>query len=237
MSTEIDLYPVRVLRGSPKCRYASQTGSDFESAPHLPHQPIQGTLPWKWLPWKFRIRAPRLLRWIGVFLQAVAILVAAVLGGRGDRAVAGIVFCILTVFFVVPCFYLAYIMDWNFKLREGICWCLGKSVQATEQWKKTQNPETAKHVFFDFKVGSHFHLKVLNDGSQEIWNTTGDELAAELSAALGMSGFKNDPISADNRDSIYASAAAARPKPDYEYIDGGSQGSTIPSDNPYRTNV
>jgi len=231
MSTEIDLNPVRIALGAPKCRYAHQTGSDFEAVPHLPHEPIQGTLPWRWFPWKFRIRAPRLLRWIGVILQAVALLVTIMLGARGDGAVAGIVFGILTVLFVVPCFYLAYIMDWNFKLREAICYCLGKSVQAKEQWKKSTNPETAKHVFFEHKVSRNFLLRVLNDGSQEIWNTTGDELAAELGAALGIHGLKDDPASVDHSDNSYAAAAAsaARPKPNYEYIDGGSQGSTIPS--------
>jgi len=152
---------------------------------------------------------PRLLRWIGGIIQLIAIITGAALFVAQHKAAGILVPLFLTFFFVIPCFYIAFIMDWNFKLREGIDWCLGKSVQAKHEWKKTTNPETGKHVFFVHKVGKNFKMVVLNDGSQEIWNTTGDELGAELSGALGMNGFTGDVfngetgIAVDHTDSAY----------------------------------
>ncbi len=85
--------------------------------------------------------------------------------------------------------YLAHIMNFNFKLRGGICWCKGKALQAVEEWKNTTDPSRAKEVFFEWKCSAGLVLKVLNDGSQECWNLGGDELAEELSKALGLGNF------------------------------------------------
>ncbi len=89
--------------------------------------------------------------------------------------------------------YLAYIMNFNFKLREGICWCKGKARQAKEEWKKTTDPSRAKEVFFKYPCGGGLVLKVLNDGSQEVWNENGSELSSELANALGLGNFDGNP--------------------------------------------
>eukprot|EP00171_Calliarthron_tuberculosum_P009447 IDg9447t1 len=75
------------------------------------------------------------------------------------------------------------------QLREGICWCLGKSFQAKQYWERTTNPALAKHVFFTRKVGKNMRIDVLNDGEQELWHLNGVELGEELSTALNSAGF------------------------------------------------
>lgn len=214
---------MNIQYGAPKCRNSNQVGSPYESRPHLPHVPMSGTLPWKWFPFKFRIRMPRVLRWVGGIVQVAVVAGGSLLLAARQTALGILVPLFMTIMFTIPCFYLAYIMDWNFKLREAICWCLGKSVQAKAEWKKTTNPETGKHIFFEYPVSKNFKLVVLNDGSQEIWNTTGDELGAELSESLGMNGFTGDAFNGDTGIAVdYSDGAYTQKINSYKPVSQGS---------------
>lgn len=187
-----------VVLGPPKCRNFHQTGAPFDLRPHLPFEPhAEGPIPWRWFPWKIRIRMPLLLNTLAGSSTIVSLIVFGTqLFFRPAVAVCVLIF--LNLLFTVPLLYMAYIMTFNFKLREGLCWAKGKSVQAKMEWKKSTDPSRAKHVFFEWKVGSGLVLKVLNDGSQEIWNIGGDQLAGELAGALGVSGLMGGAMGGSN---------------------------------------
>lgn len=177
-----------VVHGTPKCRNLNQTGSSYRSRPHLPLSPRQGSIPWSWAPFQTKVKAPRLLYFSsGVAFTGSWLAYAAVLQYSLVGAIAILAF--INVLLTAPMLYLAYVINFNFKLREGICWCLGKAAQAKSQWAHAKFKEYAKHVFFEWRVTHHVKLVVLNDGTQEIWNTTGDELGEDLSKALGLEGF------------------------------------------------
>ncbi len=190
MESDNDL--MEIVIGPPKCRNFHQTGGKFEARPHLPFAPVAADfLPWRWFPWKIRVRMPLLLNTAaGMTSSASFAVLITQIYFRPALAWCGLIF--INLFFTIPMLYLAYITTFNFKLREGICWCKGKARQAKEEWKKTTDPSRAKEVFFEWKCGGGLVLKVLNDGSQECWNVNGDELAGELSNALGLGGVMGD---------------------------------------------
>lgn len=156
-------------------------------------------------PWKFRVSTPIVLNTIAgllmggsaialvaTFIQITAARAVISLGGSANTGPSGAVPAVLTVVLQLlawPCLYLAHIMVWNFRLREAICWAFGKSVQAKAQWKLTESKEKAKHVFFTYNISKNLVIKVLRDGSQELWNTSGGEFSASLGQALGETGF------------------------------------------------
>ncbi len=190
MESDNDL--MEIVIGPPKCRNFHQTGGKFEARPHLPFAPVAADfLPWRWFPWKIRVRAPLLLNCLAGVSAGVTVTVFPALY-LANKAIAWCFLVFINLLFTVPMLYLSYIMRFNFKLREGICWCKGKAHQAKEEWKKTTDPSRAKEVFFEWKCGGGLVLKVLNDGSQECWNVNGDELAGELSNALGLGGVMGD---------------------------------------------
>ncbi len=107
-------------------------------------------------------------------------------------------------------------MEWNFKLREAICWAQGKSEQAKEAWKESTNPALAKLVFFKYEISKKVCINVLRDGSQELWNKSGGEFAAGLNEALGQVGFSGTIFGAGGiiKDSIADGAVAAHHVPE-----------------------
>lgn len=222
MATMLDL---DIQYGAPKCRYWRQTGTAYTSKPHLPLSPQGGELPWNWFPWKFRISTPALLYTLGALFCFIALSTGFVAGltsrttsgfsatttsSRGPSAVVPAVLTILFLLLAIPCFYMAYMMTWNFRLREAICWAQGKAVQAKAQWKITTTPEQAKLVFFRRKISKNVEIHVLRDGSQELWNTSGGEFRAGLDQALGQAGFDGQIYSAGGfvTDSINDGAVA-----------------------------
>lgn len=190
-----------VIYGSPRVRSLRQTCASYETRPHLPLGPVQGTLHWYFTPFKLHLRVQRALRAVAVLFSAGAVLgFAALVPRTGVGATA--LLLLVHLFVVSPILYLAHLVLFNYRLREGVCWCLGKAAQAKQQWQElpiaskpgstssTSVTRTmAKQVFFIWNVTKRFQLVVLNDGTQEVWNTTGDELHDGLAQSLGLAGF------------------------------------------------
>ena len=182
-----------VVYGSPRVRTLRQTWAPYETRPHLPLGPVQGTLNWYFLPFKLHLRVQRLLRCLAVFISGSSILGFAALVPRTGLGATALLL-LVHAFVVAPILYIAHLVLFNYRLREGVCWCLGKAAQAKQQWQElpiTAKPSRtmAKHVFFMWNVTKRFQLVVLNDGTQEVWNTTGDELNDGLAQSLGLAGF------------------------------------------------
>lgn len=155
-----------------------------------------------------------LLCTLGGFFTTLA-LEFGVLAITGQNTALFAVLIIIFILPAIPCFYVAYILKWNFRLREAICWAQGKSVQAKVQWKNTSNPENAKLVFFKTNISSNVAIHVLRDGSQELWNTSGGEFREGLRDALGQAGLDGQIFNAGGfvTDSITNGAVAQNTNP------------------------
>ena len=161
-------------------------GISFEPIPHLPLPPVQGELPWFWFPWRLRLLSPLTVRVVaGLCAFASVVLFTSLYAVNAAGAWAALV--LLNLLFTLPLCYVTHVMLWNFRLREGICYTLGKAAQAREAFKS--DPRQPKHVYFAWKVAHGFRLVVLNDGTSELWNTGGTELARDVNEALGQAGF------------------------------------------------
>lgn len=182
-----------VICGSPRARTFKSTGIEFECRPHLPSGSKSRVLPWMWF-WRLRFSASRVLYGLAVLelIASVIIFIELVLWAGVTGAIVFII--VFNLFVTAPMVYAGRMANWNFRLREGVCWCLGKSAQARAQWAYAPSQEDAKQVFFEWKVSRGFKLVVLNDGTRETWNTTGDDLSPQLNNALCLAGFNGSHL-------------------------------------------
>ena len=185
-----------VVYGKPQCRKWHQVGTSFEPIPHIPLPPVQSELPWFWFPYRFRLRSSLTIQAVAcACVFASVLLFVSLYRVNLGAAIASLI--LLNVLFSIPLFYVSHVMNWNFRLREGICYVLGKAAQAREAFKT--HPRQPKHRYFAWPISHGIQLTVLNDGTTELWNTSGGELGQSVNVALGQAGFV---VQVGNKDMV-----------------------------------
>ena len=148
--------------GTPPVSKYAGLGETFNPEPFLPPPVAEGPLKWRWFPFRAKFSISALIAFLGTVCFGVAIILfSPVVGGVGG-GIGGFIFLLLSI----ACFYLVYIVHWNFRLREAMCYVLGKKQQALEVWEEATDKAYAKDVFHIEKLGG-VELRVLRDGSTE----------------------------------------------------------------------
>lgn len=91
-----------------------------------------------------------------------------------------------------PCFYIVYIVWWNHRLREALCYIRGKQLQALELW---EGVDESQKVY----AKDEFHtegfrgvtFRVLRDG------TTEAKMASDVEGTMDQAGVDNVKVTVD----------------------------------------
>ena len=160
-------------RGTPAVSKYQSIGRTFNPIAFLPPPVPHGPLRWRWFPWRIKFSVTFVLSLaaaasiIGgiVLIVALYILKDGYYDGKNVGAlVGGIFLMLLSIIFL----YIIYIVHWNHKLREVMCYVKGKQHQALELWKHAGqgNEVYAKDEFYSEKLRG-VHFRVLRDGTTE----------------------------------------------------------------------
>lgn len=163
----------------PKCRGKETVGKAYTCLPHLPPDNMKRTLEWSWFPWDIKVGVIKFIQILAVILLFTSYVCTAVFRNTGAA-----VFAVLLTLILPVLGYFAFIVDWNFRLREAMCFAAGKQIQAKETWfmhlQENGEKDRAKELYFTESFNS-INVNVLKDGTVEFRNK-GPEFSQDFSA-------------------------------------------------------